>query len=89
MATKAVNFKIDETELNNFKHVIGVFNKSFSEAVKEALKDYEDKLKMDPFYKLTANVEEASTEESDEILSEIESLSDDDLSIASVRQLTV
>ena len=36
-------------------------------------------IKMDPYYRLTANVMDASPEETEEILSEIESMSDDDL----------
>ena len=47
-----------------------------------------DKLKKDLFYWLTANVEEASEEETEEILKEIERLTDDDLSIVSVIKKT-
>ena len=89
MANKAVNFKMDENELLEFKQVIGIFNKTFSDAVKEAIREYEEKLKQDPFYRLTVNVEEASAEESAEILSEIEALTDDDLRIASSTRFTV
>ena len=41
------------------------------------------KLQNDPFYRLTANVEEASEKESAEILSELDELTDDDLTISS------
>ena len=58
MAVKALNFKMDEIDINE--------------------------MKQDTFYKLTANVQEADKKESAEILDEIESLSDDDLSISSV-----
>ncbi len=42
-------------------------------------------MKKDPFYHLTANVEEADADESAEVLRAIEGLSDDDLSIVSVK----
>ena len=46
-------------------------------------------IKNDPFSRLTANVDEASAEESEEILAGIEGLSDGDLAIASAEHLTV
>jgi len=89
MATKALNFKIDEKQINDMKSVAGVFNMTLTELIKNALDEYIAELKNDPFYRLTANVQEASEEETEEILSEIESMSDDDLAIASKEQLTV
>ena len=89
MATKALNFKIDEKQVNDMKSVAGVFNMTITELIKNALDEYIAELKNDPFYRLTANVQEASEEETEEILSEIESMSDDDLTIASKEQLTV
>ena len=89
MATKALNFKIDEKQVNDMKSVAGVFNMTLTELIKNALDEYIAELKNDPFYRLTANVQEASEEETEEILSEIESMSDDDLTIASKEQLTV
>ncbi len=89
MATKALNFKIDEKQVNDMKSVAGVFNMTLTELIKNALDEYIAELKNDPFYRLTANVQEASEEETEEILSEIESMQDDDLAIASKEQLTV
>ncbi len=89
MATKALNFKIDEKQINDMKSVAGVFNMTLTELIKNALDEYIAELKNDPFYRLTANVQEASEEETEEILSEIESMRDDDLAIASKEQLTV
>jgi hypothetical protein len=42
-----------------------------------------------PFYRLTANVEEAAAEESEDILSAINGLTDEDLEIASRRTVKV
>lgn len=89
MATKALNFKMDEADILDMKKVASVFNMSITDLVKNAVKEYLAKLKSDPFYRLTANVEDVSAEESDEILAEIDSLSDDDLSIAAIKRFSV
>lgn len=89
MATKTVNFKTDEAEILEMKHVAGVFNMSVTDLIKNAVKEYIAELKSDPFYRLTANVQDASDEETGEILTEIEGLSDDDLTIASTKHFSV
>jgi hypothetical protein len=89
MATRAMNFKMDEAEILDMKHVAGVFNMSVTDLIKNAVKEYIAELKNDPFYRLTANVQDASDEETEEILTEIEGLSDDDLTIASIKRFTV
>ena len=86
MATKALNFKMDEADINDMKKVAGVFNISVTDLVKQAVKEYIEELKNDPFYRLTVNVEDASAEETEEILAEIDRLNDDDLSITSTRR---
>ena len=86
MATKALNFKMDEADINDMKRVAGVFNISVTDLVKQAVKEYIEELKNDPFYRLTVNVEDASTEETEEILAEIDRMDDDDLSITSTRR---
>lgn len=86
MAVKAMNFKIDESDIYDIRRVAAVYNKSMTDILKEAIHEYLERIKKDPFYRLTVNVEEASAEESREILDEIESLSDDDLAISSVKK---
>ena len=89
MATKALNFKMDEADILDMKHVASVFNMSVTDLIKNAVREYLAELKSDPFYRLTVNVQDASDEESTEILAEIEGLSDDDLTIASTKNFTV
>lgn len=88
MATKPVNFKIDETEFFDMKKVAKIYDMSMTQLIKNAIEDYIAKLKADPFYRLTVNVQDASEEESAEILTEIERMSDDDLKIVSVKRVT-
>ena len=86
MAVKAMNFKLDEDRILDIKSVASVFNMTVTDVITEALSEYVQKMKQDPFYRLTVNVENASAEETEEILNEIEGLSDDDLQISTVRK---
>lgn len=89
MAVKAMNFKMEEADILDMKQVAGVFNMSVTDLIKNAIKEYLAELKMDPFYRLTTNVQEATVEESKEILSEIEDLTDDDISVFNGRTATI
>lgn len=87
MAVKALNFKMEERELAEMREVASVYHMTLTQLVKDAVDDYLQKMKADPFYKLTANVQEADAEESAEILQAVEALSDDDLIIAASEQV--
>ncbi len=89
MAVKALNFKMDEADIRDIKDVAGVYHMSVTDLIKNALKEYISELKKDPFYRLTKNIQEASVEESDEILKEIGNLSDDDLTIVSSKRFSI
>jgi hypothetical protein len=86
MANVSVNYKLDEEMVSELKEASEVYNRSVTDLVKEALSIYLEDLKNDPFYRLTVFAKEASQSESDEIISEIEKLSDDDLKIAKVKK---
>ena len=86
MTTKAMNFKLNENEIIDIKKVASVFNMTLTDVVREAIKEYVLKMKKDPFYRLTAKVQEASAEESKEILDIVENLSDDDMKITSTKR---
>ena len=83
MATRAMNVKMEESTILAVRKAASVYNLTMTEIIKEALDEYLEKLQNDPFYRLTASVEEASEEESAEILSELDELKDDDLTISS------
>lgn len=89
MAMKMMNFKMDEADIADMKTVANVYNMSVTDLIRGALKEYIAELKQDPFYRLTANVEDASSEESEEILTALSDLSDDDLSISSVKRFAI
>ena len=89
MAMKMMNFKMDEADVADMKNVANVYNMSVTDLIREALKEYLGQLKQDPFYRLTANVEDASSEESEEILTALSGMNDDDLSISSVKRFAI
>jgi len=89
MATKVMNFKMEEAEILDMKKVASIYHISVTDLIKNAIKEYVDELKRDPYYRLTVNVQEASSEETEEILSAIESMSDDDLKISSTKRFKV
>ncbi len=89
MTAKAMNFKMDESEITEVRQIASVFNMTLTDVVREALHEYVDRMKADPFYRLTANVENASEEETAEILEELEGLSGTDLEIVSAERVGV
>lgn len=89
MASKAINLKLDEERIMDVKQVASVFHMTMTDVINEALDAYLPIMKADPFYRLTANVKDASQSENAEILSEINNLTDDDLEIATVKRFTV
>ncbi len=89
MATKALNIKMDEDRMADIKKIAAVFHMSVTEIIMDALDEYLPKLKKDPFYRLTSNVEDASAEEAKEILDEIAALEDEDFKISSIKHFSV
>ena len=85
MASKMVNFKMDVDDITEMKTVAKAFNMTSTDLIKNAIKAYIDTLKDDPYYRLAGQIEDASAEESAEILDMIDGLSDDDLTISSTK----
>lgn len=89
MAVKAMNIKLDENKILDVKSVASVFHMTMTEVITEALDEYLSKMKQDPFYKLTSNVQDASDEECAEVIDELNSLTDDDLLIEKTKTFNV
>lgn len=82
MALKPVNFKLEEKQIEDMKHVAAVLNMNYTDVVRGAIDEYLDRMHNDPYYRLTAMVEEADPEESEEILSAVNEMSDEDMKIS-------
>jgi len=89
MAAKAMNVKLEETKILDLKQVASAFHITITDAINEALDEYLAKMKSDPYFRLTANVEEASAEENEEVLHMLDEMSDDDLSISTVKRFSL
>lgn len=89
MATKAMNFKFNESEIKEMKEVAEIYDMTVTDLVRNAVNAYISKMKSDPLYRLTASVKETSKEESEEILALVEGMSDDDLKIVKTQNFTL
>ena len=89
MATRAMSLEMDESDVLELEQVASVFGMTVTDVIKEAVREYVAEMKEDPFYRLTTSVQEASAEETAEILGIIERLSDDDLTITSSERVSV
>ena len=65
-------------EITDMKNTAAVFKMSAADFVRNAVREYTEQKKQEPFYRLTANIEEADPEESAEILALIDSMTEDD-----------
>ena len=89
MATRTMSLKMDEADILDVKQVASAFNMTVTDVIKEAVREYVGRMKEDPFYRLTAHVQEASADETAEVIDSIENLSDDDLTISSSERACV
>lgn len=88
MVERAVNFSIEENDIVILSKIASAYSVTVTELIKKVISEYLEKIKKNPFYRLTANVEEVSSEENSEILEMINNLSDEDLTISSVKKLS-
>lgn len=89
MTMKALSFRTDEKEIADIKKAASMFKMSVAGLIREAVREYIDSRKTaqqrkEEFFKRLENVEEASPEESAEILAMIDSLTEDDMQVVRV-----
>ena len=89
MALKAMNIKLEEAEIMEIKNLAKTYHMSITDTVRAAIKEYSEKLKQDPYYRLTNNVALADEAESREILDSLNDMTDDDLSIAATETVYI
>ena len=89
MALKAVNFKLDEAQIEEMKRVAAMLRMNYTDVVREAISEYIDRMQKDPYYRLTAMVEEVGPEESAEILDAVNGMSDEDMKISRVERVVL
>ena len=89
MTMKALSFRTDEKEIADIKKAASMFKMSVAGLIREAVREYIDSRKTaqqrkEEFFRRLENVEEASPEESAEILEMIDSLTEDDMQVVRV-----
>ena len=89
METETLSMEWDAESLEEIRRTARVFNMTVTEFFKESAETKLAELKSSPFYRLTQNIEDASEEETEEILKEISGLSDDGLAVSSSTFITV
>ena len=89
MEKETLSIKWDAESLEEIRRTARVFNMTVPEFFKEAAEAKLAELKNHPFYRLTQDIEDASEEETEEILKEISGLSADDLTVSSSEVITV
>lgn len=89
MAVKLYSFRIDEAELTDIKKLAKLHSISVTDLIKNAVERYMDELKNDSYYRLTEDIKDADADEAEEILSEIDKMSEDDMTIVSTKHVSV
>ncbi|MBQ6971174.1 MAG: hypothetical protein IJP86_02335 [Synergistaceae bacterium] len=87
MAVKALSFRADESEIAEIKKAASMFKMSVAGLLREAVREFIENRRKEEFFRRLENVEEASPEESAEILAMIDSMTDDDWETASVKHV--
>ena len=89
MTMKALSFRTDERQIEDIKKAASMFQMSVAGLIREAVREYIDSRKTaqqrkEEFFRRLENVEEASPEESAEILAMIDSMTEDDMQVVRV-----
>ena len=89
MTMKALSFRTDERQIEDIKKAASMFQMSVAGLIREAGREYIDsrktaKQRKEEFFRRLENVEEASPEESAEILAMIDSMTEDDMQVVRV-----
>lgn len=69
---------LSSDEIADMKKTASVFKMSPADFVRNAVREYVEQKKQEPFYRFTADVEEADPEEAAEILALIDNMTEDD-----------
>ena len=93
MITKALSFRVDDRDIAEIKQAASMYQMSVAGLLREAVREFIEnrktaKKKKEDFFKRLENVEEASPEESAEILAMIDGLTDDDREVVRVDYIT-
>ena len=81
---KQISLRLDESQYNELKDLSEIYNRDYSQIIREGIDAMISKLKKDPWYmvqKMMDNTPVMDEEEEREILEELNSLSQEDMEI--------
>ena len=89
---KQISLRLDENQYNELKSLSEIYNKDYSQIIRDGIDAMIDKLKNDPWYmvqKMMDSTPAMEKEEEKEILDELNSLTAEDMEIAETRSRKV
>lgn len=78
---KAISLRLDEDMLDEIREVSKIYNITATELIREGIKNILTNKKNDIYFKLITNKTECDEKESSEIMSKINNLSEEDLTV--------
>ena len=78
---KAISLRLDEDMLDEIREVSKIYNITATELIREGIKNILTNKKYDIYFKLITNKTECDEKESAEIMSKINNLSEEDLTV--------
>lgn len=86
---KAISLRLDEQTLQDIKKVSSIYNIPTSDLIRKGIKMILEAKKSEAYYRLTADIEETTQKETDEIIERLNKYNDDELEIAEKESVVV
>ena len=86
---KAISLRLDEQTLQDIKKVSSIYNIPISDLIRKGIKMILEAKISEAYYRLTADIEETTRKETDEIIERLNKYNDDDLEIAEKESVVV
>lgn len=86
---KAISLRLDEQTLQDIKKVSSIYNIPTSDLIRKGIKMILEAKKSEAYYRLTADIEEPTQKETDEIIERLNKYNDDELEIAEKESVVI
>ena len=86
---KAISLRLDEQTLQDIKKVSSIYNIPTSDLIRKGIKMILEAKKSEAYYRLTADIEETTQKETDEIIERLNKYNDNELEIAEKESVVV
>lgn len=86
---KAISLRLDEQTLQDIKKVSSIYNIPTSDLIRKGIKMILEAKKSEAYYRLTADIEETTQKEADEIIERLNKYNDDELEIVEKESVVV